>query len=105
MIGEPAMSTIIKATYADGALKPKEPLALQEGAEVELIVMTPLPDDDPLDAVIGIGASGRTDGAVGDDHDPLDEVIGICKEGPDISLAARHDDLLYGLRPPTAEGP
>lgn len=99
------MSTIIKATYADGALKPKEPLALDEGAEVELIVMTPLPDDDPLDAVIGIGESGRTDGAVGDDHDPLDEVIGICKEGPDVSLAARHDDLLYGVRPPTAEGP
>jgi predicted DNA-binding antitoxin AbrB/MazE fold protein len=76
------MSTIIKATYADGVLKPKEPLALDEGAEVELIVTTPLPDDDPLDAVIG-----------------------ICQEGPDISLAARHDDLLYGVRPPTAEGP
>ncbi len=62
------MSTIIKATYANGVLKPKEPLALDEGAEVELIVMTPLPDEDPLAAVIGIGRSGRTDGADNHDH-------------------------------------
>ena len=62
------MSTIIKAIYANGVLKPKEPLALDEGAEVELIVTTPLPDDDPLNAVIGIGESGRTDGADNHDH-------------------------------------
>jgi predicted DNA-binding antitoxin AbrB/MazE fold protein len=61
------MSTIIKATYANGVLKPKEPLALEEGAEVELIVTAPLPDDDPLDAVIGIG-EGPVDGADNHDH-------------------------------------
>jgi predicted DNA-binding antitoxin AbrB/MazE fold protein len=88
------MTLTIHATYENGALRPKEPLPLDEGAEVELIVMTPLPEDDPLDGVIGIGESGRTDGAMDDDHDLLDEVIGICKEGPDVSLAAHHDDLL-----------
>jgi predicted DNA-binding antitoxin AbrB/MazE fold protein len=62
------MSTIIKATYTDGVLKLREPLALDEGAEVELILKSPLPDDDPLDAVIGIGESGRTDGADNHDH-------------------------------------
>jgi predicted DNA-binding antitoxin AbrB/MazE fold protein len=62
------MRTIIKATFANGVLTPKEPLALDEGAEVEVIVTTPLPDDDPLDAVIGIGESGRTDGADNHDH-------------------------------------
>ena len=62
------MNTIIKATYSDGVLKPKEPLALEEGAEVELIVAIPLPDDDPLEGVIGIGESGRTNGAANHDH-------------------------------------
>ena len=76
------MTTTIQATFENGVLKPKEPLTLPEGTEVELTIRP-----------------------VGDDHDPLDEVIGICKEGPDISLAARHDDLLYGVRPPTADGP
>ena len=62
------MTLTIHATFENGVLKPMEPLALDEGAEVELIVMTPLPDDDPLDAVIGIGESGRTDGAENHDH-------------------------------------
>jgi predicted DNA-binding antitoxin AbrB/MazE fold protein len=62
------MTLTIHATYENGVLKPIEPLALDEGAEVELIVMTPLPEDDPLDAVIGIGKSGRTDGAENHDH-------------------------------------
>jgi predicted DNA-binding antitoxin AbrB/MazE fold protein len=68
------MTLTIHATYENGVLKPKEPLALDEGAEVELIVMTPLLDDD----------------------DPLDAVIGICEGPPDG--AANHDQYLYGDR-------
>jgi len=62
------MTTTIKATYVRGVLKPTKPLALAEGAEVELTMTTPAKDDDPLKAVIGIGASGRTDGADQHDH-------------------------------------
>jgi predicted DNA-binding antitoxin AbrB/MazE fold protein len=47
----------------NGVLKPKERLALVEGATVRLAIS-------PLD----------------EDHDPLDDVVGICTEGPDISL-------------------
>ncbi len=62
------MTLTIHAVYENGVLKPIEPLTLDEGAEVELIVKTPLPDDDPLAGVIGIGESGRTDGAANHDH-------------------------------------
>jgi hypothetical protein len=30
----------------------------------------------------------------GGDVDALDEVIGICKEDPEVSLAARHGELM-----------
>jgi hypothetical protein len=43
-------------------------LALAEGAEVELTLTTPAQDDDLLKGVIGIGASGRRDGADQHDH-------------------------------------
>jgi predicted DNA-binding antitoxin AbrB/MazE fold protein len=81
------MPITVKAIYEDGVLKPKQPLALQEGAEVELSINgteeTPIlnvPDEIEL-------AEGE--------H-PLDAVLGICKEGPDISLAERHDEIIYG---------
>ncbi|HEV3257975.1 MAG TPA: antitoxin family protein [Gemmataceae bacterium] len=61
------MTRTIKATYENGVLKPKEPLTLDEGTEVQLTIQPIDEDDDPLDGVIGIGESGRTDGA--DDHD------------------------------------
>jgi len=67
------MSLAIDAVYQNGILKPKEPLSLAEGAEVRLIIQSP-----------------------DDDRDPLDDVIGICTEGPDISLAERHDEIVYG---------
>jgi len=69
------MSITIEATYENGVLKPKQPLELPKGAEVRLTVL-----------------------ANEDDVDPLDAVIGICKEGPNISLAERHDEFLYGLK-------
>lgn len=74
------MILTIEAIYENGVLTPKLPLALAEGTEVRLTIST-----------------------LQEDADPLDEVIGICTEGPDLSLAARHDELLYGLRPPAKE--
>ena len=53
----------------------RQPVPLLDGTKVQLTV-TPV--------------------AVEDDYDPLDEVIGICTEGPDISLAERHDEIIYG---------
>ena len=67
------MVITVEATYRDGVLKPTRPLTLAEGTEVRLTVSL-------LD----------------EDYDPLDAVIGICKEGPEISLAERHDEILYG---------
>jgi predicted DNA-binding antitoxin AbrB/MazE fold protein len=67
------MSITIEAIYQNGSFKPKVPLQLAEGSPVRLVV-------DPID----------------DSRDPLDEVIGIVKGGPDLSLAERHDEILYG---------
>ena len=67
------MAITIEATYEKGVLKPSQPLTLAEGTEVRLTIS-------PRD----------------EHYDPLDAVIGICKEGPDISLAERHDEILYG---------
>ena len=70
------MAIIVDATYENGVFKLAEPVPLPEGALVRLTVT-------PVD----------------DDYDPLDDVIGICKDGPDVSLAQRHDDFLYGTLP------
>ena len=67
------MPITVEATYEKGVLKPSQPLTLADGTEVRLTIS-------PLD----------------EDYDPLDAVIGICKDGPDISLAERHDEILYG---------
>jgi predicted DNA-binding antitoxin AbrB/MazE fold protein len=66
----------VEAIYENGVLKPKQALALAEGTSVRLSITTLQEEDDPLDAVIG-----------------------ICTEGPDISLAERHDEFLYGIKP------
>ena len=60
------MTFVVEATYLNGVLKPKEPLALSEGAEVRLTVTPTEEANDPLEAVIGIG-DGRPDGA--ENHD------------------------------------
>jgi predicted DNA-binding antitoxin AbrB/MazE fold protein len=62
------MTFTIDAIYENGVLKPKEPLVLVEGTEVRVSLCTVDEDYDPLDAVIGIGESGRTDGADQHDH-------------------------------------
>ena len=62
------MRLTIVAVYENGVLKPKQPLALVEGTEVRLNLSTLDENYDPLEAVIGIGESGRTDGADQHDH-------------------------------------
>ena len=47
------MTLTIDATYENGVLKPKQPLALAEGAEVRVTLTTADEIDDPLAAVIG----------------------------------------------------
>ena len=61
------MSFTVEAVYEHGILRPKEPLVLVEGTEVHLTVSPIVEDYDPLDSVIGICETGRTDGA--DNHD------------------------------------
>ena len=61
------MTLTVEAVYKNGVLEPKQPLTLAEGTEVRLTLSSVDEDYDPLAAVIGIGDSGRTDGA--DNHD------------------------------------
>lgn len=65
------MSITVEATYEHGALRPVQPLHLTEGARVRLTIEDATATSsiilDPLADVIGIGDSGRTDGA--DQHD------------------------------------
>jgi predicted DNA-binding antitoxin AbrB/MazE fold protein len=61
------MTTTIKATYIQGVFKPEGPIALAEGAQVELTLTIPSEDDDPLAGLIGIFSTGRTDGAANHD--------------------------------------
>ena len=60
------MTLTVEATYENGILRPKQPLALAEGADVRLIIHPVDLDDDPLGAVLGIG-EGPPDAA--DKHD------------------------------------
>jgi len=62
------MAITIEATYEIGVLKPKEPLTLVSGTRVRLTVSPVDENGDPLAGVIGIGNSGRTDGADNHDH-------------------------------------
>ncbi len=67
------MTITVEATFENGAFKPTKPIALAEGTHVRLSIT-------------------NVDG----DYDPLDEVVGICEEGPEISLAERHDEIVGG---------
>ena len=69
------MTLTIDAIYENGVIKPKEPLALVDGAAIRVSVST-------VDEIV----------------DPFEAVIGICDDGPDISLAARHDEFIYGVK-------
>ena len=73
------MSISIEATYKDGVLKPKKRLKLPDGAQVR-VTITEMGDADASD-------------------DPLEKVIGICKTGR-TDGAANHDRYLYGKKRP-----
>jgi predicted DNA-binding antitoxin AbrB/MazE fold protein len=62
------MTITFDATYENGVLKPQKPLSLAEGAQVRVTLHPIEEGPDPLAAVIGIGASGRSDGADQHDH-------------------------------------
>ena len=64
------------AVFQNGQFHLKQPIALADGAVVHLTI-TPVEEE----------------------RDPLAEVIGICDDGPPISLAQRHDEFAYGLKP------
>jgi hypothetical protein len=62
------MTITVQATFTNGQLQFKEPVVLADGALVQ-VTITPIDENyDPLEAVIGIGSSGRTDGADQHDH-------------------------------------
>ncbi len=73
------MATAIKAVYEDGVFKPKEPVQLEEHAEVDVLLPSrTVPDpDDPT----GWKA--------------IDRLRGIIKGAPS-DLAENHDKYLYG---------
>lgn len=62
------MTITFDATYENGVLKPKKPLSLAEGAQVRVTLTSVEEERDPLAGVIGIGSSGRSDGAENHDH-------------------------------------
>jgi predicted DNA-binding antitoxin AbrB/MazE fold protein len=61
------MNISIEATFENGAFRPVKPVSLPEGTAVHLEVSPVEPVNDPLEAVIGIGSSGRKDGAANHD--------------------------------------
>ena len=116
------MTFHVDATFHDGVLKLKSPVALADGEEVRVVILCAsaadvppaangtashsaesgdgLEFDDPLAEVIGIcdDPDAPTDGAENHDkylRDPLAGLIGTC-EGPGYSLAERHDEIVYG---------
>lgn len=90
------MSLVIEGIFRDGVIRPKHPVALEEGAEVRVTI-------DVLSATPATPTPPRPDedAAASTVDDPFAAVIGICTDGPDYSIAEHHDSLLYGpLREP-----
>ncbi len=63
MHGEPLMAITVDAVYKNGQLKLKKPIVLADGTAVRVTITPAKQKEDPLAGVIGIGDSGRTDGA------------------------------------------
>jgi len=74
------MTTAVKAVYENGVFKPKEPVDLEEHAEVEVLIPTTTPPPDPDDPT-GWKA--------------IDRMIGFIKDAPP-DMAENHDHYLYG---------
>jgi Uncharacterized protein conserved in archaea len=62
------MNIQVEAIYHDGALWPKQAVALPNGTEVRIAIETREPAIDPLAGVIGIG-DGPASGDVAHHHD------------------------------------
>ena len=77
------MSTTVKAVYEDGVFKPKEPVSLEEHAEVEVVIPT-------LTARVIEADEGDPSG-----WKAIDELIG-CIKGAPSDVAENHDKYLYG---------
>ena len=90
------MTITVNAVVENGMLKPKEPLSLVEGTEVLLIIQEPITHADQGPNSL----EAENEGWPEEFHDPLGHLIGICDDGPDISLAEKHDEILYGSRRP-----
>jgi len=78
------MTTTVKAIYEQGALKLAEPIELEEGAQVDVIVIAHKPENGNQPS---------------DDHswNALAELLKGCAIDTGISdLAHQHDHYLYG---------
>jgi predicted DNA-binding antitoxin AbrB/MazE fold protein len=60
---ETTMTITVNATFENGQLKLKEPVALAEGTAVRVAITPVAEEDDPLSGVIGICKGGQRDGA------------------------------------------
>ncbi|MBI3946897.1 MAG: antitoxin family protein [Armatimonadetes bacterium] len=76
------MTTTVDAIYEQGVLRPAQPIALPEGARVQVIVI-----------------AGRTGAAAPSPAEILAEIAALPVGGPADGFAGRdHDRLLYGGR-------
>ena len=81
--GAEVMTTTIEAVYERGVLRPKEPLALEEGAEVEITINAREPN----------GGDERQATTPTD----LADLLTQCEVDTGIpDLAQQHDHYLYG---------
>jgi hypothetical protein len=72
------MTIVLKAIYAESVFRPKEPVHLQPGTEVQVLVPTqPAADDDP---------TGWT---------AAEALIGFIDNAP-VDVAEHHDYYLHG---------
>jgi hypothetical protein len=62
------MTITVDAVCRNGKLEIKEPVRLADGTPVRVLITPVGAENDPLAGVIGIGDSGRTDGADQHDH-------------------------------------
>ena len=79
------MSTALKVVWEDGVFKPKEPIEIEEHAELEVLIMRrpPRDPDDPT----GWKA--------------IDRLVGIADdEGGPTDVSENHDEYLYGSKRP-----
>ena len=120
------MAITVEAVYENGTLKLTQLLPLKEQERVRVTVETQASPILEAYGIIGWKGDHETlerfaldpeldpqegpsltlaDGTlvplvvtpVDDDDDPLDAVIGICTEGPDVSLAERHDEIISAV--------